>query len=172
MGKKIVRAIAYKRKRLGKTNYKKRLNLLKSSKLRVVVRGSHNNFIVQLIKSELKGDKVVLSAYTRELIKYGWNKHRGNVPSAYLAGYLLGKKAIKNNINEAILDVGLQSLTKGNRLYAALKGSVDAGLNIPYDNSMLPKEERIKGKHISDEIIALFEKTKQAINNRFRENNP
>ena len=169
MARKRVYTVAYRRKRQGKTNYRKRLLLLKSKKLRLVVRGSNNNFIAQIIKYESNGDKVLTSAHTRELIKYGWDKHRGNVPSAYLVGYLVGKKALKMNINEAILDVGLQSLTKGNRIFAALKGAVDAGLNVPHDPKLMPDEDRIKGKHINDDVVKTFEKVLLNINNSFKD---
>jgi hypothetical protein len=37
---------------------------------------------------------------------------------------------------------------KGSRIYAALKGAVDAGLEIPYNPEVLPDDSRISGEHI------------------------
>ena len=39
---------------------------------------------------------------------------------------------------------------KGSRLYAVLKGAVDAGLSIPHSEEALPAIERINGKSIAD----------------------
>ena len=89
-----------------------------------------------------------MSAHSRELEKYGWQINKGNIPSAYLVGLLAGTKAIKKNIKNAILDLGLQKSVKGSRVYAVLKGCIDAGLGIASKENMLPSEERIKGTHI------------------------
>ena len=137
----------FKRKRKGKTNYNKRLKMLKSNKLRLVIRKSLNNIIAQIIEYKAKGDKVLLCAHSSELKKFGWNVNKGNIPSAYLTGLLLGVKAKKKGINDLILDIGLQK--SGQRIYAALKGVVDAGLNIPHSEDILPDEKRITGQHIA-----------------------
>ena len=96
------------------------------------------------------GDKVLLSAHTSELKKYGWKANTSNLPSSYLVGLLLGLKAKKKEINEAILDLGLQPSIKGTALYAAMKGAIDGGLNVPCSEKIMPKEDRIKGIHISN----------------------
>ena len=44
---------------------------------------------------------------------------------------------------------------KGSSIYAALKGILDAGINLPYNKEILPSEDRIKGKHISDYALLL-----------------
>ncbi|MEM0230969.1 MAG: 50S ribosomal protein L18 [Candidatus Woesearchaeota archaeon] len=155
MAKKIF-TVEFRRKREGKTNYYKRIKLLSSQKPRLVVRKALKNIIVQLVEYNPKGDIVVASAHSRELIKYGWKLNRGNIPAAYLTGLLLGIKARKVMKNpEAILDLGLQESVKGSRLYAALKGALDAGLNIPHSEEILPEESRISGKHISDYMLKL-----------------
>lgn len=87
----------------GKTNYHKRIKLLKSRKLRVVIRVSNNHTRVQIVQSKRGGDKVMISAFSKELAsKYGWAANTGNIPSSYLTGYLAGLRAKKNNIQEAI----------------------------------------------------------------------
>jgi large subunit ribosomal protein L18 len=67
-----------------------------------------------------------------------------------LTGYLIGKNAVKKGIKEAILDIGLANSVKGGKIYAALKGVLDAGLNIPCSEDVLPNEESIKGVHIAN----------------------
>ena len=122
--------------------------MLLSNKLRLVIRPSLKNITAQIIEYHPKGDQVVVSTSTRELEKLGWKFNTGNVPSAYLAGLAVAKKAIKAGIKEAILDIGLRKPVKGSRVFACLKGAVDGGLEIPHSKEILPSEERIKGEHI------------------------
>ncbi len=166
------RTIPYRRRREDKTNYKKRLKLLMGNRPRLVIRKSLKNMILQVVEYEAKGDKILASAHTHELKKYDWKYNGGNIPSAYLIGLLIGKKASKK-CKEVIVDLGLQNPTKGTRLYAAIKGAVDAGLHIPHDASIFPTEARIKGEHIAKnpllkdskikEISKAFEECKQKI---------
>ncbi len=135
----------------GKTDYHKRLRLLKSRKLRVVVRATNNHMRVQIIQSKLAGDKVLVSAISKELpLKYDWNANTGNVPAAYLTGYLAGTRAKNNNIQEAIFDLGI--FYHRNRVLAACKGVIDSGVNIPYREEFFKEnlEDRVKGTHIED----------------------
>ena len=69
----------FRRRAEGKTNYHRRMKLLKSKKLRAVIRASNNHIIVQVIQSKIGGDKVIVSAHSKELTsKYGWNANTGN----------------------------------------------------------------------------------------------
>jgi len=140
----------FKRRRLGKTDYNKRLKLLLSKKPRLVARRSLKYIRVQIIEFSKEGDKTLASANSKELKKFGWNFAFDNLPAAYLTGMLIGKKALKKEIKEAILDSGLHTSTKGNRIYAVAKGAIDAGLKIPLGESILPTEDRIKGMHIAN----------------------
>jgi len=140
----------HRRKREGKTDYKVRLKLLKSRKPRMVVRKSLSNIICQIVKYETKGDKVIVSADSKELKNFGWKFHCGNTPAAYLTGYLCAERAKRHKVNEAVLDIGLYMTTTGNRLFSALKGAVDGGLEIPHSDEILPPQERFTGKHIAD----------------------
>ena len=99
------RSIPHRRKREGKTDYRKRLTLLKSRKPRFVVRKSLRSTICQIVKYEVEGDKVVVSVNSSDLKKLGWNFHGGNVPSAYLTGMLCAKKAKEHKISHAVLQV-------------------------------------------------------------------
>ena len=137
-----------KRRVEGKTDYRNRLGLLKSGKPRFVVRKSSRSIICQIIMYSPDGDKVIASAHSNELIKLGWKLDKKNTMSAYLVGFLLGKKAKKSKISEAILDIGVYTSTKGARVYAEAKGARDAGLQLPLDERIAPDQNRIRGKHI------------------------
>jgi len=149
---KATSVIAYRRKREGKTNYKKRLKLLLSKKPRLVIKKSLNNLTAQIIEFNPKGDKVLIGVSTKTLEKLGWKAHRGNITSAYLLGFLIGKKS---KVKEAIVDLGLQLSKNKTALYAVVKGAIDAGMKIPCSEEIFPSEERISGKHISDYAKAL-----------------
>ncbi|MFH2019806.1 MAG: 50S ribosomal protein L18 [archaeon] len=147
MAKKQIYTMPFRRKREGKTNYKKRLALLKSRKLRLVVRRSNKHIIAQLIKYSDEGDIILHTVHSKSLAKFGWEMNTGNIPSAYLVGLVLGKIA---KGSEAILDLGLQTPVPGSRLYAVSKGAIDGGLIVTYSEKSLPSKERITGKHIAD----------------------
>jgi len=147
MSKDKTKVVPFKRKREGKTDYKKRMKLLAYNKPRLVVRKSLKNLSAQIIEYHPNGDRVVVSAHSRELIKMGWKGYRRNVPAAYLVGLLCGAKAKDKGIKEAVLDLGLHPSVKGSVLYAALKGVLDAGITVPHDESVLPPEERLVGAH-------------------------
>ncbi len=140
----------YKRRVKGITDYRKRIRLLSSKKLRMVVRVRSNSIHTQIIQFERKGDKVIISANSSQLKKFGYNLHRGNIPTAYLTGMLLGIKSKQKGIKEAILDVGLKKPTPQSTVYAALKGAVDAGIKIPYNEEVLPKLSKLKGGDIEE----------------------
>jgi large subunit ribosomal protein L18 len=151
--------IEYRRKREGKTNYKKRLNLLLNDKPRLIIRKTLKNIIIQIVKYEEDGDKIIVGVNSKELEKtFEWKFSRNNIPASYLTGYMLGKKAIKKDIKEAILDIGLEDSVKGSKLYSALKGVLDAGLKIPCSKDILPGDDVIKGKNIVDYAKKLSEK--------------
>jgi large subunit ribosomal protein L18 len=102
------------------------------------------------VESVIIGDNIIASAHSSELAKeFGWLGSCKNVPASYLTGFICGKRAAAKKIKKAILDIGLHSSTPGCRIYAALKGFVDAGVEVPHKESMLPKDERIAGKHIA-----------------------
>lgn len=140
--------VAFRRRREGKTDYRARLRLVESGKPRMVVRITNNQIITQIVNFTPYGDKTLVSAHSNELRKIGWLGSSKNTSAAYLVGFLCGKKALKK-INEAVLDIGLKSSKKGARVFAALKGAVDAGLHISHDDLILPGDERIKGEHIA-----------------------
>lgn len=163
-------SIKYRRRRENKTNYKKRLNLLKSKSIRLVIRPTNKYIIAQLVRFHSDGDKIICSANSKELKKLGWNISCSNTPAAYLTGFLCGLKAIKAikiSDTDAILDIGIKISTKGSKIYASGKGAVDAGMKIPLSDEILPDEKRLKGGSISEATIKIFEQTLNNIKNSF-----
>ena len=149
MIKSQVFTLPFRRKREGRTNYKKRLKILLSNKHRFVVRKSLKNLQASIVEYNQKGDRVLFTINSNALNKLGWKGDNGNIPSAYLIGMLAGKKAIEKGVKEAILDIGSNKSTKGSRLYAAVAGALEAGLKVPSDSNMLPTKDRILGEHIT-----------------------
>jgi large subunit ribosomal protein L18 len=150
-----------KRRRLeNKTNYKKRLMLLKGDYLRLVIRKTNKYITLQIVESEDAKDKILSAISTKNLLKHGWPEDKAgslkSLGASYLAGLLLGKKT-KGLKQEVILDSGLIPNTRGSRIYAAVKGAADSGIAIKYDKKILPDEERIKNKY------EFFEKVKKNI---------
>ena len=136
-----------------------------------MVRKSLKHTIVQFIKFDSQGDQILASASSIELRKLGWNMSTSNLPAAYLTGLLAGKRAIANKIESAVLDLGLYTPVKGSKLFASLSGMLDAGIDIPHGKEILPAEERIQGKHISNTMPVEFEKIKNKILNDFDKDN-
>jgi len=162
-----IRIVPHRRRREQRTDYRQRLRLLKSRKPRFVVRASVNSITCQIVSHDPKGDRTLVSATSLELKKHGWKGHSGNLPSAYLTGFLACQKAKKHKVKEAILDMGLHISVKGSRIYASLKGAIDSGLEIPHSADILPSEERIKGGHISKYAELLKKEKPQEYEKRF-----
>ena len=140
------RVVRVRRRRENKTDYKARIGLLKSDTPRFVVRKTNRYITAQIIKSKEAQDSTLHSVNSKELRGYGYNSSFKNIPASYLTGFLLGVKARKD-IKKAILDIGLQRSTKGSKLYAALKGFIDSGIEVSHSKDILPDEKRIKGEH-------------------------
>ncbi|MEM3154683.1 MAG: 50S ribosomal protein L18 [Candidatus Woesearchaeota archaeon] len=142
-----VYTVAYRRKREGKTDYKKRMKLLLGNKPRLVVRKSLKNISLQIIEFHPSGDKIVASAHSNELKKHGWKAGTGNTSAAYLTGLLLAKKTKKKT--DCVLDIGQYTSVKGCILYAAAQGAADGGLQVPFAKETTPTMQRIRGEHIA-----------------------
>lgn len=143
--------VPHRRRREGRTDYRNRLALLKSGKTRAVVRKKNRNTIVQFIDYDPEGDIVRAQATAHELEGLGWTEHTGNLPAAYLTGLLAGVRAAEAGIEEAVLDIGLHDPNPGSAVFSALKGTLDAGIDVPHGEGVLPEDERARGAHISEE---------------------
>lgn len=152
-------------------------NKYKTPKYRFVVRFTNKDIICQIFSSDLDHDVCVASAYAHELKGYGVKVGLTNYAAAYATGLLLARRVNKKfgldelyegqtdvdgedyNVKEeadgekdpfrANLDVGLQRTSTGSRVFGALKGACDGGLNIPHNDRRFPgsvDEEGGKGK--------------------------
>ncbi len=144
--------VPFRRKREGKTDYRKRAKLVLSGKPRLVIRKTLKHATVQLIEYRTEGDITLASANSKELKNLGWKGSTSNLKAFYLTGLICGKRAVDKKHKEAVFDSGLSSLNKKSNIFAALKGSLDAGIEIPHGSDVLPNDDDVKGKDI-DAVI-------------------
>ena len=155
--------LRFKRRRDGETDYRRRMKLLRGKTPRAVVRISNTQTICQLVEFNPDGDIVIASVNGKTLVdKYSWpeDASRKSIPASYLTGFALAKNAMSSGHESAILDIGLSASSKGSRVFAALKGMIDAGLEIPHGEDVLPDEDRINGMHID---ASMGDKVKKSI---------
>jgi len=148
-------------------------NKFNSPKYRLVIRFTNKDIIAQILSSKLEGDKVMAAAYGHELESYGFPvKHSTNYSAAYATGLLLARRVLTKlgladkyqgnsqvdgtdyNVAalddgpspfRALLDVGLRRTTTGSKLFAALKGATDGGLDVPHkDRRFVGYDEEAK----------------------------
>eukprot|EP00271_Cylindrocystis_brebissonii_P022658 TRINITY_DN87_c0_g4_i1.p1 TRINITY_DN87_c0_g4~~TRINITY_DN87_c0_g4_i1.p1 ORF type:complete len:334 (+),score=97.60 TRINITY_DN87_c0_g4_i1:78-1004(+) len=139
-------------------------NKYNTPKYRLVVRFTRKDIICQIVYATLGGDITVCSAYSHELPRYGLKVGLTNYSAAYCTGLLLARRTLKKygldalyegnmevtgedyNVEggdekqpfKALLDVGLVRTTTGNRVFGALKGALDGGLDIPHNEKRFP----------------------------------
>jgi large subunit ribosomal protein L18 len=156
-----------KRRRLeGKTDYKARLDMLKSGKSRIVCRKTNKYIIGQYVKSEEAKDSVIIGVTSKDLLKFGWPKEMKrslkSIPASYLTGMLLAKKIKeKEEKTNVIFDIGLARNVPKSRMYSFLKGFVDGGIEMSCNKKVFPDENRIKGRHMKKSVDV--EKIKEKI---------
>jgi large subunit ribosomal protein L18 len=113
-----------------------------------------------------EGDRVSITKTGGDLVaNYGWpeNMSQKNIPASYLVGFAMGKAAVAAGHSEAVLDIGLAASSSGSRVFAALKGMVDAGLEIPHSDEIIPDDDRLSGAHVDGAFAAALETTKAKI---------
>lgn len=159
--------IPFRRRREGKTNYHLRRRLVRGNQTRAVVRVTNSHSLVQFIKARIDGDITLSASHSRELKKYNWSNATSNLPSAYLVGFLGGLKAKKAGISAAILDIGLNPPVYGSRIFSALKGIIDAGIEVPHSNKIFPSDERLNGTHIAEYAKLLKKNNKDLFEKQF-----
>lgn len=181
-------------------------NKYKTPKYRMVVRFTNRDIITQIVSADLDHDNVLCSAYSHELQNYGVTCGLRNYAAAYATGLLLARRVnVKYNLAElyegnvdeeadlgeeyhveeegdrapfkALLDVGLARTTTGARLFGALKGACDGGLNVPHnsrrfpgtvkeDGEYMPNSERhrdyIFGQHVAEYMRTLAEEESES----------
>ncbi|KAJ6791923.1 60S ribosomal protein L5-like [Iris pallida] len=135
-------------------------NKYNTPKYRFVVRFTNKDVTAQIISATIAGDMVLAAAYAHELPHYGLEVGLTNYAAAYCTGLLLARRVLKTlemdeeyegNVEatgedysvepaesrrpfRALLDVGLLRTTTGNRVFGALKGALDGGLDIPHSD--------------------------------------
>lgn len=167
----------------GKTDYRARKRLVAQEKnkylshrFRFVVRFTNTTVITQIIYAEIDGDKVLTSAYSSELPRYGLPVGLKNYAAAYATGLLLARRTLKKlgmdseykgntNIDgnvfqpevleerrpfKALLDVGTRATTTGARLFGALKGASDGGFFVPHNEKRFPGYDRAGKEYNAD----------------------
>ena len=171
----------YARKRLI-TQAKNKYN---APKYRLVVRFTHRDIIIQIVTSEINGDKVFCAAYAHELKAYGINHGLTNWAAAYCCGLLIARRALSKlgldehfegveepdgefQLTEAVevdgesrrpfkcfLDVGLARTSTGARIFAAMKGASDGGIFIPHSENRFPGYD-IETKELDAETLRKY----------------
>jgi len=151
-----------------KTDYEQRLQLIKSDKPRAVVRTSNNHTRVHISEYNPEGDENSAQTISKDLEDYGWEHHTGNLPAAYLTGFLAGMRA---DTDEAVLDIGLRKDAREGRIFAAVQGMRDAGVEVPVGEEALPEESRMRGEHIEEmtgkDVPGNLEEVKEKIKGDF-----
>ena len=158
-----------RRRKEHKTDYLKRIKLLKSSSPRVVFKKTNKYIMAQYVKSKEAQDKVEIGVSSKILIKYGWPKEfRGSlksIPASYLTGLLIGKKILGKKLEKPIVDFGMIRVLHKNRTFAFLKGLKDSGIKVECEEEFFPNEDRIRGKHLKKDFSKIFEEIKSKIEN-------
>lgn len=153
-----------KRRRLeSRTDYRKRLELLKSGKARLVVRKTNRYIIAQVVVSDVAQDKVIAYVNSKQLLTKGVTADlEGSLKSkaaAYLTGFALGN-LVKSKIKDAIVDTGMNRNIHKSRLYAVVAGFIAAGISVPHSAEAIPTVEEVKA---SGKLSKTFDKIKEKL---------
>ncbi|RCV28552.1 hypothetical protein SEVIR_5G418800v4 [Setaria viridis] len=183
-------------------------NKYNTPKYRFVVRFTNKDITAQIVSASIAGDMVLAAAYSHELPRYGLEVGLTNYAAAYCTGLLLARRVLKirdldqeyeGNVEatgedfsvepaderrpfRALLDVGLVRTTTGNRVFGALKGALDGGLDIPHSDKRFAgfkKDEKnldaeihrkyIYGGHVADYMRTLAEEEPEKYQAHFSE---
>lgn len=169
-------------------------NKYNTPKYRFVVRITNADVVCQIIYSKIQGDIILAAAYAHELPAFGVKVGLTNYAAVYCTGLLCARRALvklgldKTEFDEengprsfkANLDVGLARTSTGAKCFAALKGAVDGGLNIPHSEKRFPGFDNAKstldgevlrkyifGGHVADYMRQLQEDEPEAYARQF-----
>jgi len=157
-----------KRRRIeNKTDYLKRLKMLKSGMPRVIFRKTNRYVIAQYVTSTEAQDKIEIGMNSKKLKEFGWpDEFDGSLKSisaSYLTGLLVGKEIIRKKLETPIVDFGMTRVLSKNRTFAFIKGLVDAGVKIKCPEENFPENERIEGKNMKKDFSKTFKEIKSKI---------
>jgi len=157
-------------------------NKYNSPKYRFVVRITNKDIVTQITTAKIQGDNVMAAAYAHELTKFGMPVGQTNYAAAYATGLLLGRRILTKlkladkykgntevigqdyNVEEmadgprpfcAILDIGLARTTTGGKIFGALKGITDAGVEVPHKETRYVGYEE-EGKKLNADILKKY----------------
>lgn len=157
-----------KRRQENRTDYGRRLKLLKSGQPRVTFRKTNRYILSQYVVSKEAQDSVQKSVSSRELLKYGWPENmKGSlksVPASYLTGLLMGKY-IASVGGKPVCDLGMVMKIQKNKFFAFLKGLKDSGVDVACKDENFPDEDRLAGKNLKEENSKAIEGVKSKIQN-------
>jgi len=182
-------------------------NKYNTPKYRLIVRFTNKDITCQVAYAKLEGDYIVCAAYAHELPRYGVKVGLTNYAAAYCTGLLLARRLLKKfkldgiyagaesvtgeqftvedvdgkpGAFRAYLDVGLARTTTGARIFGAMKGAADGGIDIPHSHKRFPgydsesKEfsadvhrNHIFGQHVADYMRHLMEEDEDAYKKQF-----
>jgi len=206
--------VKFKRRREGKTDFQARKRLIfqdknkyNTPKYRLIVRLSNRDITCQIAYARIEGDRIVCSAYSHELPRYGVKVGLTNYASAYCTGLLVARRILQKLGLDSLyagctdvtgeefcvepvedgpgafrcyLDVGLSRTTTGARIFGAMKGAVDGGLNIPHSVKRFPgynveeksldaavHRQHIFGQHVANYMKELEGEDEEAFKRQF-----
>lgn len=182
-------------------------NKYNTPKYRMIVRFTNKDVICQIAYARIEGDVIVCAAYSHELSQYGIKVGLTNYAASYCTGLLLARRLLKkfnmDGIYEGVvdangedytvenvdgqpgafrcyLDVGLARTTTGARVFGAMKGAVDGGLDIPHSNKRFPgydaeskdfnpevHRKHIFGQHVAEYMSRLKDEDEEAYKKQF-----
>lgn len=182
-------------------------NKYATPKYRLIVRFSNTNITCQIAYSRIVGDIIVCAAYSNELPQYGIKVGLTNYAAAYCTGLLVARRLLKKlgldrlyegctevtaeefsvepvedgpNAFRCYLDVGLTKTSTGARVFGAMKGAVDGGINIPHSVKRFPgysaegksydaetHRKHIFGGHVADYMRRLQEDDEEMYQKQF-----
>lgn len=149
-------------------------NKYNTPKYRLVVRFTTRDVVCQIVHATIAGDVILAAAYSHELPRYGLTVGLTNYAATYCTGLLVARRALAKlgladayaGLEEAsgedftvepadgaprpfavLLDTGLKRTSTGSRVFAALKGALDGGLDIPHS------EKRFVGYDPTDKAL-------------------
>lgn len=182
-------------------------NKYNTPKYRFVVRFTNRDIICQIFSADLTHDVCIAAAYAHELPRYGITVGLKNYAAAYATGLLLARRVNKkfnleyegsvevsgeafhvepaedgNAPFKALLDVGLKRTSTGCRVFGALKGATDGGLDVPHNDRRFPGTKKegkeykpdpevhrkyIFGGHVAEYMTKLKDEDEEAFNTQF-----
>jgi len=185
--------VKFRRRREGRTDYRQRKRLCcqaknkyQSPKYRLVVRFTNRQVICQIVYALIDGDRVLTSASSNELPRYGLKVGLKNYAASYCTGLLCARRLLAkvgldavyegndeidgsvvstsvgkttyyvDEVDEdrrpfrALLDVGCKTTSTGCRIFGALKGAADGGLDIPHSEKRFPGYDRDSKEYDAD----------------------